>query len=70
VKEKQFVDDKLPFYLAIDDDISFDFITIKNIVLQHVKDNFFETIRISTHYNSVTFVYFETDFIANIFKIF
>jgi len=70
VKEKQFVDDKLPFYLAIDDDISFDFITIKNIVLQHVKDNFFETIRISTHYNSVTFVYFKTDFIANIFEIF
>lgn len=70
MKEKQFVDDKLPFYLAIDDDISFDFITIKNIVLQHVKDNFFETIRISTHYNSVTFVYFKTDFIANIFEIF
>lgn len=70
MKEKQFVDDKLPFYLAIDDDISFDFITIKNIILQHVKDNFFETIGISTHYNSIPFVYFETDLIANIFEIF
>lgn len=70
MKIKQSLNNKFVIIFSIYKNIAHHLIPIKNFILQHIEDHFFETIWITIQYKSISLIYSEIDLITDVFEIF